>query len=227
MASKGGSKHIKSIASPPYFGVYKKGAGKYTAKPNPGRHVLSKCVAVLLFLKQMKMAATLREANRILREGNVSVNGKPIRTPRYPIGINDILGIKGAGKVYRVGIDKTGKVKFEETSEREAKTVLKIVGKYKTDGGVIMVRLHDGSIVKGDNAMKLNSSVVLDKERAISEVIPLEEGAKCMVVDGVHVGAVGVIKEIRPGTMHNGPSAKIESSGGAFNTLLKNIMVVP
>ena len=58
-------------------------------------------------------------------------------------------------------------------------------------------------------------------------MIKVKEGAKCIIIDGIHVGSQGVIKSLQAGTSIKQASAQVQGSDGAvFETLLKNIMIV-
>jgi ribosomal protein S4E len=51
--------------------------------------------------------------------------------------------------------------------------------------------------------------------------------SKCIIIDGVHVGASGIIQEIKQGSMHSPKSVMVKGSdGSSFETLAKNIMVI-
>ena len=89
-----------------------------------------------------------------------------------------------------------------------------------------MLRLHDGTALNGSADANVNDSVALS-EGKMSKLIKLGPGAKCEVIDGVHVGKTGTVKEISAGSMHRTKSVLVEQHNGTtFETLVKNIIVV-
>lgn len=222
MAKKGNSSYIKRLYAPKYFAVHRK-EYKYVIKQNPGRHTLEKSVALSLLVNKMELAGTRAESKRIIIEGNISVNGKVVREPKFPVGLNDV--VSAAKESYLIGIDRKGHIQLEKAKD-SASQIYKIIGKYVSSGKHIMLRLHDGRSVKGSADAKVNDSVVLSNGN-ISKVIKLGQGSKCEVIDGVHVGTVGTVTKISEGNMHKQKSVTIEPEGREqFDTLVKNIIVV-
>ncbi|MFI5412829.1 MAG: S4 domain-containing protein [Candidatus Micrarchaeales archaeon] len=227
MGNRGKSRHIKSLASPKFFGIHRK-EHKYVTKPNPGRHTLERSVSVILALKKTGVADSTSAAVMILRSGNVLVNNRVIREAKFPIGLNDILEIKGAGKAFKVSIESHAKITFEEEKKPDYESqVYRVIDKYKTTKGQIMLRLHDGSIARASNEVKVNDSVILDAKRSVKKVLNLGAGAECFVIKGVHVGKTGRIKTITPGTEKMEARAVVSpKSGEEFETIIKNLMVI-
>ncbi|HVC58645.1 MAG TPA: S4 domain-containing protein [Candidatus Acidoferrales bacterium] len=224
MANKGKSRHIKGLNAPKYMAIHRK-EQRYVVKQDAGRHTLATSVALLLVAKKLNIVDNSADARKIIKTGNVSVNGKQVNEPKYPVGLNDIIEVKGHSH-YKIGIDRLAKISIGEATKAEAGArICRIIGKYKAEGGELMLRLHDGSIVKGGKEARVNDSVVLDHKGKISKIVKLDIGSQCSVINGVHVGSSGAVKELKEGNMHKGKSAIIESKEGKFETLVKNIMV--
>lgn len=223
MANKGGRGYIKRLNAPKYFSIHRK-EHAYVIKQSPGRHSLQKSIALTLLLDKLELAANRRESAKIINSGMVKVNGKPVKDPRYPIGLSDMIEV-GPDK-YTVNINERGKILIEKEGKGKSSQVYKVIGKYKYKNDNIMLRLHDGSIVKGSEDIKVNDSVsVADKK--VSKIIKLGNGSKCEIIDGVHVGKSGKVKDIREGNIHKQKSVVVEQqSGESFETLVKNIIIV-
>ena len=222
MGNKGNSRHIKGLNAPRYYGVHRKEYA-YAAKADAGRHTLQKSLPLSLAIRKLGIAASLKESQRIIRQGNISVLGKVRREPSFPVGISDTIETKGAPR-YALSVNEQGKAAFSEVA-KDASTYYKIVGRYKTKKGVVMARLHDGANVLLKGAFKPGDSVAMDAKGA-KGVVSLKEGSKCTIIDGVHAGTTGTIKELKPGSMKAGPSAVIEEQRGqSFETLVRNLIV--
>ncbi|MCW6159876.1 MAG: hypothetical protein LVQ95_02190 [Candidatus Micrarchaeales archaeon] len=226
MANRGKSRHMTGLAAPKYFGIYRKHQ-RYVLKPNPGRHSLDRCVPLLLAVKKLGAAQGSVEVSSIIRNGSVLVNGRGIREVKYPVGLNDVIEFKGTGQYCIIGIEKHGRITFEELKKADYENQLfRVIGKYKTEKGQIMIRLHDGSNAKGNKDVKVNDSVIIDSKRSVKMRVPLQVGAQCFVISGVHVGTKGSISSIKEGTEKREASAVIKpSSGDEFETIVRNIMV--
>lgn len=222
MANKGGSGYIKGLNAPKYFAIHRK-EHAYVVKQNPGRHNLRKSVALSVILSKLNLASTRFESNRIIKGGQVSVNAKVVKEPKFPVGLNDHVAVGPDN--YIIGINERGQIKIDK-KEKGTEQVFKVIGKFKDRGNQLMLRLHDGSLVKGKTDINVYDSVVLSGGK-ISKVIKLGSGAKCEVIDGVHVGILGTVKGINAGNMHKERSVTVEPHNGEkFETLVRNIIVV-
>lgn len=226
MGNKGNNRHLKGLAAPPYLAVHRK-EQSYVAKANPGRHNLQRSIPLTIVLKKLTLADTSSEASKIIKNGLVLINNKVIREPKYPIGLNDVIELKELKKSYQIGINDHAQVSFEEMKKVDYDShVYKVVGKYKTAKGKIMVRLHDGSTSVAKNDVHVNDSVIVDAKGAIKKTLALNVGAECLIIDGVHVGKNGKISSMKKGTMNISSSAVIKpKSGDEFETIINNIMV--
>ncbi len=225
MARKGNSRHLKSRVAPKYYFVHKK-ERVFVTKPTAGRHTLNKSISLVVFARRVGLAQTSSEASKMIKRKELLVNNTPVRDPSYPIGLNDTINIVPAKQTYRIGINERGQVSIEK-ADVAGERLCRIVQKYRTKKGALMIRLHDGTVMAANKDTNTNDSVVLDNEHGIKKVLKLDKGSRCVVIDGVHVGSTGTVKDIRPGTATSQPTVKVEQkSGGEFDTLLKNIMVV-
>jgi small subunit ribosomal protein S4e len=178
-------------------------------------------------MKKLAMVQTGSEAESIIKKGYVLINGKAIKDTRYPVGLNDIVEITKEGKSFRIGINNRGQITMLDIKKPDYDAlVYKVIGKYKTNGNALMLKLHDGSVVKCSGETKVNDSVVVNSKGAVAKTLKLSAGARCMVIDGVHAGSSGIIKAISEGTLHKKHSASVQpSSGTEFETHVENIMI--
>lgn len=174
MAKKGNSGHIKRLNAPKYFAIHRK-EHKYTIKQNPGRHSLDRSVALTFLIGKLGITTTRKDADRIIKDGAVSINGKAIRDPKYPVGLHDVLEVGSERQM--IGINDKGQIHFKK--DEKTSQVYKIVGKYKYRKGGIMLRLHDGTALAGSEDAKVDDSVMLSGGK-LSKLIKLgsEQNAK-------------------------------------------------
>lgn len=227
MANKSNTRHIKRLNAPRFFNIHRK-QHVYVVKPNPGRHSLKSCVPLSLAVQKLELAQNASDARQIIKSGAVLVNNTKVKEPKYPVGINDIIEVPSAAKCFSIGIDASGRITFESLKKADYNALTyKVVGKFKAPKGTIMLRLHDGSMMKGSNDIKVNDSVVTDQKKTTIERIGMQPDARCKVIDGAHVGSRGTIGEIKQGSIKRHASVVIKSDEGeSFETLVKNIMVI-
>ncbi len=225
MAKKGNKRHLKALAAPKFLNIHKKET-KYVAKAAPGRHSAEKALPLLLVLKQLGIAKITKDAKKVIKGKLVSVNGKAVRDYRYPVGINDVISINGVN--YAVSINRLGKATYEKLEGNEAEMPFKIVRKYKAKGK-LMLQLHDGKNINADkfaDASINDSLVVALPSGEARALLKLEKDAKCFVIDGIHVGVKGIIKEVKKGDMHTPTTVIVEYGNESFETPVNNIMVI-
>ncbi|MCL5101910.1 MAG: S4 domain-containing protein [Candidatus Marsarchaeota archaeon] len=227
MANKGNNRHIKSLNAPKFFGVAKK-EHTYTAKPSAGRHSLQKSVALQTIVKKSSLFSGTAEAVKAIKAMEITVNGKKVYDPKYPVGLNDIINITPIGKKFSVQISKQGASVLEELKKADAERHAKVTGKYVSKANVLMLRLHDGSSIKApDKSIAVGDTITLSESNEFKQHLPMKSGSKCIVIDGVHVGAEGKIVNMAKGTMHSSAVATIEQSNGEkFDTLVENLIVI-
>jgi small subunit ribosomal protein S4e len=199
---------------------------KYLAKPRAGRHSLERSVALLVIIRdKFNFAANKNEAKKTLKKGGVEINGRIVKDEKYPVGFGDVIAFKQSKETYTVGIGRYGDIKLEKSEGKETARTLKVVGKYLSSGSTVMLRLYDGSAMKGAKEVKVNDSVVLSGGK-VKSVLKFEQGARCLILGGAHASERGVIKEVKKGSAANTAAVKIESERGEFETSVENVMVV-
>ena len=220
MGGKGNSRYLKRLNAPEFFGIHRKERA-YITKPNAGRHSLERCIALSIAARKLFVSSTTGEADKAIKSKAFKVNGKVITEPKYPIGIGDI--VETGGESYKLWINVQGKAAFEPAKASQ-EPLYKVVGKYKGKKNQLMLRLHDGSTVEAKSGISVNDSVML-KGGKVDKTLKLAPGARCSVIDGVHVGTQGTIVNLVEGTMHKPRSLVVESGPSKFETLVRNIMV--
>ncbi len=225
MARKGNKRHLKSLHSSNYYAISKK-HDKYTTKAKAGRFDKKSDIPLLLFIRgKLGLGTNRSEAIKIIKQGLVKVNNKQVLDFKFPIGLNDIVSIDKLGKNYRISIDKKAHFAFTEIEKNAAASrICKVIRKYKVKNDTLMISLHDGTNIKGTKEIKVNDSVVIDSNKKINKLLPLKKGAKCFVMNGVHVGSTGEIDNIKE--LQDKKQVIIKDNSGIFETSLKNIIVI-
>jgi small subunit ribosomal protein S4e len=227
MAKKGGSSHMKRIASPRYVPVARKGK-VWVIKPSPGPHKGEEAVSLGVVLRDVvHVADSEKEVRRILKEGDVLVDGRVVRDKKFPVGLMDVLSIPKMNKNYWVGVDRKGRFKlFEVDGERVKFKLCRVEGR-SVKKGATQVSFHDGRTVVDGKELKVGDTVKLAvPKQQILSVMKLEPNATCLITKGIHAGEVAVIEELYHKTGAKKAEAKLRSDGESFITVRDYIFVV-
>jgi len=228
MAKKGGSSHMKKIASPRYVPVARKGE-VWITKPAPGPHRLGSSMALGVVLRDfIKIADSMREVKKILMEGNVLVDGKVVRDKKFPVGLMDVLSIPKMKKDYWVGVDTKGRFKLVEVGAEKSKFKLcRIEGKNSIRGGTFQLALHDGRTSVGGKEFRIGDTVKLSvPEQKIISVMKLEPNANCIITSGKHSGELAAVDELYHKKGARRAEAKLHSDSESFITVRNYLFVV-
>lgn len=195
MANRGPSKHLKRFVLPSYIKIGRK-EKKYVLKPLPGAHPKDDCLPLGVLLRDyMKIAHNMREVKYILNNRKLTIDGRVIQEPKFPVGYQDIIDIQGVGR-FVVDIDEKGY--FVTREYRDNSQILKVINKTKVKGGKIQYTFHNGrTLLSDDNSIKVGDSVVFDiVSKKITKILGQGKGKECIVLRGKHRGFRGKIKEV-------------------------------
>jgi len=123
-------------------------------------------------------------------------------------------------------LDKFGKLRAKEIKEGKIK-IGKVIKKTAVKKGKITITLHDGKTIIADNNVKPGDSVIISlPENKINKLLKLENGAKCYIMDGKHIGHIGELKEIIKTETSKQKIAKLNADGEEIITVAEYLFVV-
>ncbi|PKP59370.1 MAG: hypothetical protein CVT88_05665 [Candidatus Altiarchaeales archaeon HGW-Altiarchaeales-1] len=189
------------------------GLGKYPKKlvTPRGPHKKYESYALTYVIRDLlKFADNSRETDKILREGNVVVDGRVIKDGNFGIGLMDVLSFPKINKHYLMmpSTTKSKNLSPKEISEDGAKIKLaKVTEKQVIKDGKIQISTGDGyifSVNKDENkGINTKDTIVFDisaKKRAVREILKFKEGAAVLITQGRNKGNTGKITRIDKGT---------------------------
>jgi small subunit ribosomal protein S4e len=190
------SKHLKRLASPRTWIIPRK-KETWVVKASPGPHPIDRSLPLILVIRDfLKIANINAEARRIIGNGEILVDGRVVRSYKYPVGLMDVISIPNLNLQYRVLLNRRGKLEFVKISKEEAKFKLaRIENKTTVAKGKIQLNLHDGrNILLKKN--KYNSGDVLKlsiPDQKVQTCYTFEAGNISMLIGGHHVGELATI----------------------------------
>ncbi len=221
---------LKRLLAPDFWKIAKKEM-TWVVSPRPGPHKKFECIPLLIIVRNiLGFAETGREAKKIIKRGEILVDGKPRKDHAYPVGLFDVVSIPKIGKHYRVVISKKG-LKLVEIDGKEAGIkICKVKNKVVVKGGKIQLNLHDGKnilIEKREDKFKTGDSVLVSLPNLkILKHIPLEVGSLAVVVKGKNKGKVGKVKKILAGKFNVKPKIIMDVDGKEIEVLKEYVYVV-
>jgi small subunit ribosomal protein S4e len=220
------SLHQKRLSSSKVLSIPKK-EHKWVTRPSPGPHAKDESLPLLVAVRDnMGLCDTAREARRIIGNREVSVDMKPTRDFKRPLGLMDTISVAKAKVFYRVVLDRKGRLRLVQIDEKEAAwKLVRIEDKTTIKGGVTQLNLHDGRNINVEKDTFRTGDVLkleLPSQKVLSHY-PLEKGAVAMVVSGAHTGEMSTITQR---TATRGSAEDLIEFDDGFSTVKSNVFIV-
>jgi small subunit ribosomal protein S4e len=171
-------------------------------RPNSGPHAQDESIPLGLVLRDvLHIASTSREVSILLREGKVSVDGKPVKDVARGLGLMDVLSLAPPlSKHYRVLKDRLGKLILHSIPAEEAAVKLaRIRLKHSVRGGKVALTLHDGRNILVDSKSEYRTGDTLRIELPSQKIIlrlPLAPDMLTYLSGGSHVGELAHVEKV-------------------------------
>jgi small subunit ribosomal protein S4e len=194
------SKHLKRLNAPRTLQLHRK-EETWTVRSSPGPHPLEKSMPLGLVIRDyLNLVDTLREARRIIANGEILVDGVKRKSHKFACGLMDVVSIPKMKKDYRVLFDKRGKLTLVPIASKDASWKLcRIENKTIVKGKQIQLNLHDGrnKLVKKDEYKTGDVLKISFKDKKISDTYKFEKGTVSIIIGGSHIGEVANIEDIK------------------------------
>jgi len=220
----GSSNHLKRLAMPRSWPLPRK-TSIWVTRPTPGSHSLELCMPISLVIRDvLGYARSTREVRHILHNGNALIDGRVCKDVRRGVGLMDVLTL--GENNYRCVLDHNGRLRYRTISSDEAGwKVCRIEGKSTIKGGKTQLNLHDGRNIIVDDASEYSTGSSLKlalPSQEIIEHIKFEDGVRCYLIGGAHVGGFADMKsyDVKRSSMPNEVLFK------EFGTVASNVFAV-
>ena len=188
--------HIKKTKMPKSWPIARKGRGRrFIAVPS---HANDRGITILYILRDiLRIAATRKEAKKILFQGDITINNKVRKDDTFPVQVFDTISLTKGNMHYRLEIVNK-KFELKEISSQEAEQkIVKIKGKKILKQNKVQMNLEDGNNILSTEKFNVGDSIILNtKTDKIVKVLKLQKGAKVEIVLGKHAGIKGELIEL-------------------------------
>jgi small subunit ribosomal protein S4e len=222
------TRRLKRRAAPRAWTIPRKGT-KWVQRVAPGPHAQDQSVPLVIVLRELRrLARSAREAQILLRQGSVRVDGRVVHDPARGVGLMDTVSFAAPlDEHFRVLKDRRGKLVLVGIPANEALVKLGRVRRKTTiSGGGLQVTLHDGRnlLCPAKATWKVGDSLKLElPDQKVTGHLPLQPGQLAYVAGGSHVGQLARIERIE---VRNSPQPNRVHFSEGFSTTKEYVFVV-
>jgi small subunit ribosomal protein S4e len=216
MGKKGGRNKLKRLAAPRSWDISRK-SSRFVFKPLPGPHPIAAAYPLGVVVRDMaSMASLSKELKLMMKAGKVKVDGRERDTPRFPVGLFNVISVPLEGADFRLVPTPKGLSLTKVGAEEATKKLCSVNTKTKVKGGHIQYGLHDGRSVVDD---KINLSpgdamlIEVPSQKVLGQA-KLAKGSLGLVLTGDRAGQLGKISEVKKGTISREKMVRITLPSG-------------
>jgi small subunit ribosomal protein S4e len=192
------TRHLKRLRVPKFWRIPKK-AAKWVVRPRPGPHPAFEAFPLQILVKDiLGLAENRKEAKAIIKSGQITVDKRPRRDHKFPVGLFDSIEIPKLKQYYRVVPVPAGLGLLKISKKGSEVKICKIVGKRALKGGRFQLNLHDGkNLTISRNGYGVGDSLLLTlPSLKIKKHLKLKVGNLGIVGRGKNSGQIGKIRKI-------------------------------
>jgi len=200
MGKKGGDTRVKRQMAPTFWAIKRK-QSQFVLRVKPGPHPKHRAYPLGMVLRDvLKVASTMHEAERILNEGKIKVDGTVRHDSNLAVGLMDVIEL-ATGQAHRM-VPKNSALLDSiaiEDAEKGVKLV-RVTSKTTIKGKKIQYGFHDGKTLISDQNLKVGDTCVIDLPKVqVKSHIAFEKDSTALIITGENAGKVGKIEDIQDG----------------------------
>jgi len=187
---------LKRLVAPRWWPIKRK-VKKFVVSPR-GSHSKDFSIPLLVLIRDiLKLAETNKEAQKIIKAGEILIDNRNIKDPKFGVGLLDVIEIPSLKKVWRA-IPENG-LSFIEIPKNESKLkICKIVDKKTLKGNKNQLNLNDGRNILTEEKYSTYDSLLIElPEQKIIDHLKFEKGSLVLVTKGKNAGKLAKIKIIK------------------------------
>lgn len=228
MARKSGSLKTKRADVPRFWKISKKDK-RFVVRTEPGPHRKDQSYPLLVLMRDiLAITKNSREAMSVLNSGKILVDGRIIHSPRFPVGLMDVVDVPSINKAFRL-VPMEGGLEPIEISDAEKNLKMCIVKSKKTvRGAKTACGLHDGRVIypEAEVDVRPGDSLILKlPEQEFQASYRLSNGSLALLVRGERSGEVITIEDLKPGTFSRGSIATVRFADGSASELPSSVLM--
>jgi small subunit ribosomal protein S4e len=238
LGKKGKTARLKRKPAPRFWPIHRK-EDQWVMKPSSGPHSLQNCLPLSLVLRDiLNITDTRKEAQILIYQGKILINGKVKRKDDFPVGLMDVISMPDGNQYYRIMPSHKGLFLNPISKEETNFKLSRIDDKITVTGGV-QLSLHDGSNILIKIADPKNPQEDIYEtfdilklslpEKEIIGRVPFKEGNYVIITGGKNIGKQGKIVEIEKAEAKKRKNALVaieDAQGIRYQTILEFIFSI-
>lgn len=228
MGRKGGSNSLKRQMAPSFWEIKRK-ESRFVVRTSPGPHRRQESYPLAVLLRDsLKVASTLREAQKILNEGMIKIDGIIVHDDKRALGLMDTIELVKTGQAFRL-VPKNSRllVPLSIDDHEKSSKLVRVTSKTTIRNNKLQYGFHDGKTVISDLTMSVGDSCRLELPRLeIKDHIKFEKGYTALIIGGENAGGIGKIEDIKDGLFSLPKRVVIALSGRSVELPVDKVMVI-
>jgi small subunit ribosomal protein S4e len=228
LAKKSGSLKTKRPQVPKFWKLSKKDK-RFVVRTEPGPHPKGYSYPLLVLIRDiLSLTKNNRETVNVLNEGKIRVDGKVIRSPRFPVGLMDVIEILAIDKSFRLVPHEGGLYPSEIGASEKNLKLCVVKNKNTIRGAKVACGLHDGRVIYPEAEVDIrpgDSCLLKVPEQDFQASFRLSKGGLALLIRGERSGEVVTLEDIKPGTFSRGSIATVRFADGTSSELPSSILM--
>ena len=214
-------RHLKRHSMPISWPLARKEATFVTA-PNSGSFKRDYVVPLIVVLRDyLKYVKNKKEANYVVHNSLVYVNGKEVDDVRHACGMFDLIEFPTSQEKFVILFNEFGRMKMVSVDDNNL--YLRVKNKRVVKGGEKQLNFENGYNLKVDDktfsSVSVTDTVVYDvKEKKVVNTVPLKKGSYVYIFDGKFKGRLGKVSSIEKFNGLARDVAEVEIEGESRST---------
>jgi small subunit ribosomal protein S4e len=222
MARTSGSLKAKRAKVPRFWKISKKDK-RFVVRTEPGPHSKQRSYPLLVLLRDiLSLTKNNRETMSVLNQGRILVDGKTIRSPRFPVGLMDVIEVPSIEKSFRLVPHEGGLVPVEISSAEKDQKLCIVKSKKTVRGAKIACGLHDGRVIfpAAEVDIRPGDSCLLKlPNQEFQASFRQTKGGLALLIRGDRSGEIVTLEDLKPGTFSRGSIGTVRFADGTTSEL--------
>lgn len=201
MGKKGRDTRVKRQMAPSFWSIKRK-EGRFILNTRAGAHSKKSAYPLGIILRDiLKVADTMYECEKIVKSGNIRIDGIIVRNVAHAIGLMDIIELVPTAQSFRiVPKDSELLVPVDIPDNEKAVKLLKVIRKSTLNTSLYQYGFHDGKTFRSEQEFSVGDTCLVTlPNKSVVNHIKFEKGCTALITRGENAGRIGKVEDIREG----------------------------
>lgn len=228
MARVGGSLKTKRAKVPRFWKISKK-RKRFVVRTEPGPHLKNYSYPLLVLMRDiLAMTKNNRETMSVLNQGKIKVDGRVVRSPRFPVGLMDVVEIPAIDKSFRLVPYEGGLAPVEIPSAEKDLKLCIVKNKKTIRGAKVACGMHDGRVIFPEAEVDIrpgDACLLKLPSQEFQASFRQSKGGLALLIRGERSGEVVTLEDLKPGTFSRGSISTVRFADGTASELPSSVLM--